>query len=133
MKFQSTPSAREGDSQLAINLQYANVSIHAFREGRRLARFQPVSVSAEVSIHAFREGRRPGRCQKMKKGREFQSTPSAREGDAFLCAQCAELYGVSIHAFREGRRHGNGNDIREVCGFQSTPSAREGDTRRLDV
>ena len=35
----------------------------------------------EVSIHAFREGRRRQFCQKSNQKHLFQSTPSAREGD----------------------------------------------------
>ena len=81
MKFQSTPSAREGDAAAAASsatrtsfnprlprgkatrmwryyYSVARVSIHAFREGRRLPLPRQQSTDVEVSIHAFREGRR---------------------------------------------------------------------------
>ena len=82
---------------------YDVVSIHAFREGRRQEATK-IAVFFAVSIHAFREGRRQPVYQILRQINEFQSTPSAREGD-----DCP---------FRK---------VRHVPGFQSTPSAREGD------
>ena len=101
------------------------VSIHAFREGRRLT-YADLARSWMVSIHAFREGRRPSEYAfndkigsfnpRLPRGkatdnnphglprRQFQSTPSAREGDIHANQQTGNRR-VSIHAFREGRRH----------------------------
>ena len=56
----------------------------------------------------------------------FQSTPSAREGDAGGSYIIAKPL-VSIHAFREGRRRPIVSPREAEWRFQSTPSAREGD------
>ncbi len=100
--FQSTPSAREGDPQsLGHQSATGEVSIHAFREGRRRDlctihylryRFNPRLPRGKATVndeHGWRIDK-------------FQSTPSAREGDQMLLLSA---------------------DVR----FQSTPSAREGD------
>ena len=102
-RFQSTPSAREGDTVFhgrdgtttSFNPRlprgkatgadsgiyaYLCVSIHAFREGRRLTR-EHRERGMMVSIHAFREGRRPSTVYYRYLSLPFQSTPSAREGD----------------------------------------------------
>ena len=149
--FQSTPSAREGDSPECTYQQSRDVSIHAFREGRR--HYVPVDSSS----------RQPGFNPRLPRGkatprnivthpsRGFQSTPSAREGDGLSertkitllgfnprlprgkatwwwgrcrCALC-----VSIHAFREGRRLYTRQSRKVRASFQSTPSAREGDCK----
>ena len=106
--FQSTPSAREGDLFRSRARYWSYVSIHAFREGRRLSVRNTKPRWRKVSIHAFREGRRPDGSFGRVYGRSFQSTPSAREGDATICKLC-----LSIPV------------------FQSTPSAREGDVYRF--
>ena len=80
-QFQSTPSAREGDMFRVLATGRERVSIHAFREGRRLI------VHTHLTIVGV-----------------FQSTPSAREGDGKTRLDCFECVCVSIHAFREGRR-----------------------------
>ena len=172
--FQSTPSAREGDPKNIVYAPVHNVSIHAFREGRRHGAVRHVGEGRHVSIHAFREGRRresglnrlecvrvsihafrEGRRHEITKvlqnknqfqstpsAREgdlktmrlngssslFQSTPSAREGDLPVLSLPFAVFCVSIHAFREGRRpeYAFNEDIGRKR-FQSTPSAREGD------
>ena len=109
-----------------------SVSIHAFREGRRLDETLRVGGAGEVSIHAFREGRRHDQADDQQSARH-----------------------VSIHAFREGRRHycgslacashsfnprlPRGKATQEQSAtvarseFQSTPSAREGDALTIRV
>ncbi len=126
--FQSTPSAREGDSgsprrcrtsksfnprlprgkattALLQTAALRPVSIHAFREGRRRPWMAARHRTAMVSIHAFREGRR-------------RPWMAALRRNAM----------VSIHAFREGRRPRFCRIDLDTYAFQSTPSAREGDT-----
>ena len=128
-----------------------DVSIHAFREGRR--RFFAGlwrSPGLFQSTPSAREGDRAGTAN-CSPCRQFQSTPSAREGDK---AHFSPPFGkkVSIHAFREGRRRGvkcwlrnsrtvsihafrEGRRLQSIPfppaahAFQSTPSAREGDRR----
>ena len=63
----------------------------------------------------------------MRKDVEFQSTPSAREGDGSPSMMTRLSGNVSIHAFREGRRQSNFRRSTRLRQFQSTPSAREGD------
>ena len=104
--FQSTPSAREGDVPIARQFPPSGVSIHAFREGRRLVPATLIIVAdgfnprlprgkatiqryqqrrqQPVSIHAFREGRRPSVAPHKSQTPQFQSTPSAREGDCIV-------------------------------------------------
>ena len=112
---------------LHVSLRNLRVSIHAFREGRRLDEFETDEYDIDVSIHAFREGRRhPVRASGSPDG-TFQSTPSAREGDSMETADVGEEEEVSIHAFREGRRPSSRLRRQLTHTFQSTPSAREGD------
>ncbi len=148
--FQSTPSAREGDVAVPLPPVPVGVSIHAFREGRRLPSSTSLMRGSGVSIHAFREGRRPSLLDIVADVWVFQSTPSAREGDRRARVTDARSADVSIHAFREGRRprpsgaepvapavsiHAFREGRRPAllrCPhramlFQSTPSAREGD------
>ena len=177
------------------------VSIHAFREGRRLAKkygdfgcflsFNPrlprgkatffrtwEPRGTRVSIHAFREGRRRNRAEKPAEPRGFN--PRLPRGKATRCRICrasiqrsfnprlprgkatwqecsqtrhAMCFNprlprgkatsplskthlkrfVSIHAFREGRRHSMISFLFMYCAFQSTPSAREGDAPTLSL
>ena len=87
-KFQSTPSAREGD-RVAVD---GGVSERMFqstpsaREGDSVRPLRRVA-SSHVSIHAFREGRRPRAKLALSPFPVFQSTPSAREGDR-RCRVC---------------------------------------------
>ena len=125
-RFQSTPSAREGDLDDDVLKQLYAVSIHAFREGRRPVHVNYRRLGDKVSIHAFREGRRPLPVRPNSSVCTFQSTPSAREGDNIFFSY-APVHSVSIHAFREGRRLMNTMMTITMMTFQSTPSAREGD------
>ena len=103
----------------------AGVSIHAFREGRRLD-----IVAQGTQVPGFNPRLPRGKATKapcrLALLEEFQSTPSAREGDRFLFVLInlpvrfnprlprgkatlrhvvLKAYArVSIHAFREGRR-----------------------------
>jgi len=104
--FQSTPSGGEGDQQQrrwrvaqyrfnprlpggkatrwdAVWLVKDDVSIHAFRGGRRPVVACKIDRDSGVSIHAFRGGRR--QCKRHLAPRVivvFQSTPSGGEGDS---------------------------------------------------
>ena len=171
-RFQSTPSAREGDVEAEIVTYVTYVSIHAFREGRRRRRTEPkMQFFLFQSTPSAREGdKREGdvevygvgfnprlprgkatlfvvldvpvvvrfnpRLPRGKATRTFQHihhistrfNPRLPRGKATSKdARCASSAGVSIHAFREGRRPGFA--VRLFCQFefQSTPSAREGD------
>ena len=103
------------------------VSIHAFREGRRLD-IKSTYRSILVSIHAFREGRR--RVYVDIKNTYKRFNPRLPRGKATTGVNVTERrHQVSIHAFREGRRPIliSSNPCQQR--FQSTPSAREGDER----
>ena len=124
--FQSTPSAREGDSR-GIFLCLRRGSFNP-----RLPRGKATDCSvchsnrANVSIHAFREGRRPSQPKSLQMSHVFQSTPSAREGDPTVFRGRDFLHGFNPRLPR-------GKATSDICQsessqpFQSTPSAREGD------
>ena len=148
IKFQSTPSAREGDIIVLFPLANPEGFNPRLPRGKATRQLRLVQVNNRVSIHAFREGRRLPDFTKDSRLEGFQSTPSAREGD-FPSEIVADVARVSIHAFREGRRRGILRESRDAYGFnprlprgkatnekclvilnnqfQSTPSAREGD------
>ena len=146
--FQSTPSAREGDPTETPYALPVRVSIHAFREGRRHYRRRWISDITRVSIHAFREGRRLHTIVVPSHTRQFQSTPSAREGDASSSEPITYKKFQSTPSAREGDQplprdtklqsrfnprlpRGKATIDWSQCNvagsFQSTPSAREGD------
>ena len=132
----------------------SRVSIHAFREGRRLSPLVARFVFLVVSIHAFREGRRLLRQRVISALLEFQSTPSAREGDAEDAAQYASEIGfnprlprgkATLSLFQDRQHFPSFNPRlprgKATCAtivelalcfvFQSTPSAREGDVAQF--
>ena len=150
-KFQSTPSAREGDTIRRDNDSINVVSIHAFREGRRhytnCERYTPCRFNPRlprgkatlsffmkvrrsiVSIHAFREGRRLAKVLRTMEALLFQSTPSAREGDANGTFEAVGQKGFNPRLPR-GKATDEKGERWEDIEFQSTPSAREGDLTR---
>ena len=84
------------------------------------------SASIDVSIHAFREGRRLTPSETAQGSASFN--PRLPRGKATQTAdKNCEKPAVSIHAFREGRRHAYSPPSPPRHAFQSTPSAREGD------
>ena len=104
--FQSTPSAREGDS----------------------------STNPDDSVGKCFNPRLP-RGKATRFAREFwftwrfQSTPSAREGDAYVLAQSSQRHGFNPRLPR-GKATYNSSSSNVPKQFQSTPSAREGDCVR---
>ena len=80
-KFQSTPSAREGD-ELDFWFTWRDHSFNPrLPRGKATQGQSQVQSAGSVSIHAFREGRRPSTSPCFFTLPSFQSTPSAREGD----------------------------------------------------
>ncbi len=79
--FQSTPSAREGDPGSPRRKMFARCFNPRLPRGKATAGHVLQLVPAFVSIHAFREGRRPLPRAVDGGAAQFQSTPSAREGD----------------------------------------------------
>ena len=125
--FQSTPSAREGDSIVFAVFPLFRVSIHAFREGRRRVRCL-ISLRVNCFNPRLPRGKATGwQCTTCMCKRFNPRLPRGKATGIDRGMSRARY--VSIHAFREGRRpyrfYG-----RDFCiGFQSTPSAREGDQR----
>ena len=149
MTFQSTPSAREGDTAFPTPFLIAGSFNPRLPRGKATIVPRLAGTTSEVSIHAFREGRRRDTTAHQHVLAMFQSTPSAREGDVYAallfppssrfnprlprgkatCTGSLSRTGtdVSIHAFREGRRLVRARGTIVTGQFQSTPSAREGD------
>ena len=101
------------------------VSIHAFREGRRLG-----SILCCVRREGFNPRLPRGKATSKVRGstRLRRFNPRLPRGKATIdFITNLKFPIVSIHAFREGRRHVLFLILLRVVLFQSTPSAREGD------
>ena len=104
----------------------AYVSIHAFREGRRRHTMVAIALSTGFNPRLPR-GKATQVSIFLRQGGQFQSTPSAREGDSSPGSVYQRSSSFqSTPSAREGDCH------LQMCllghpKFQSTPSAREGD------
>ena len=147
-KFQSTLPARGSDFHSVLGLGRVVVSIHAPREGERLAAgndlvidtgFNPRSPRGGATVgygqmtvdNVFQStlparGSDHGRRRQLERTRRFQSTLPARGSD-FWQFRFSARTGVSIHAPREGERPIQFCAHAGIVGFQSTLPARGSD------
>ncbi len=150
MAFQSTPSAREGDSTTPARRQGWRFNPRLPRGKATLPHGQRALKSAFQSTPSAREG--DSYISAWVGLVAFQSTPSAREGDIEWLFQVVTIgsfnprlprgkativiqYAPGAESFNPRLPRGKATDavhrVHDAMQFQSTPSAREGDIEWL--
>ena len=120
MKFQSTPPARGATDATVKTRHKAVISIHAPREGGRLADSVPWRGWYHFNPRPPRGGRQVKSNSRLFT-REFQSTPPARGATVDLIPNDLTLDVISIHAPREGGDYAHSLILPSLSDFNPRP------------